>query len=90
MEVGKELRARIDTWDSLSRWERSELGRDLRRAGLSYGEIMDLIPVKKSTLATWCNSVRLTEEQIEAIKKRRAPKPGIPRATNPPNSSKPS
>ena len=82
MEVGKDLRVRIELWESLSRWERSELGRDLRRAGLSYGEIMDLIPVKKSTLATWCSSVRLTEEQIEAIKSRRAPKPGIPRDTN--------
>jgi len=45
------LRARIYEWDQLSRWERSELGKDLRRLGMSYGEIMNLIPVKKSTLA---------------------------------------
>jgi hypothetical protein len=43
---------------------------------------MELIPVKKSTLATWCRDVRLSEEQIEAIKQRRAPEPGIPRNTN--------
>jgi hypothetical protein len=52
MELGSEFRSRIEEWDGLSRWERSELGKDLRRLGLSYGEIMDLIPVKKSTLAT--------------------------------------
>ena len=63
MELGSEFRSRIEGWDRLSRWERSELGKDLRRLGLSYGEIMDLIPVKKSTLATWCRDVRLTEEQ---------------------------
>ena len=66
MELGSEFRARIEEWDRLSRWERSELGKDLRRLGLSYGEIMDLIPVKKSTLATWCRDVRLTEEQYKA------------------------
>jgi len=54
MELGIEFQARIDEWDRLSRWERCELGKDLRCLGLSYGEIMDLIPVKKSTLATWC------------------------------------
>jgi len=68
--VGDEFRARIGAWDALSRWERSELGKDLRRLGLSYGEIMNLIPVKKSTLATWCREVRLTEGQYEAIRER--------------------
>jgi hypothetical protein len=81
MEVGADLRDRIEVWDLLSRWERSELGRDLRRSGLSYGEIMDLIPVKKSTLATWCREVRLTNQQIDALKVRRPPFPGIPRNT---------
>ncbi len=82
MEVGTEFRERIDTWDRLSRWERSELGKDLRRLGLSYGEIMDLIPVKKSTLATWCRVVKLTEEQYAAIKFRTGSQEGIPRDTN--------
>ena len=76
------LLERVGTYQSLSRWERSEVGRDLRRLGLSYGEIMDLIEVKKSTLATWCRDVGLSPEQIAAIKERRAQIPGIPRDTN--------
>jgi len=81
MEVGTEFRIRIDSWDMLSRWEQSELGKDLRRLGLSYGEIMELIPVKKSTLATWCREVRLSEEQHSAIKDRTGSQEGIPRNT---------
>lgn len=68
-----ELVKRVESYQKLSRWEKSELGRDLRRAGLSYGEIMEVIPVKKSTLATWCRDVELTERQIAGIKERRAP-----------------
>ncbi|MFV1963662.1 MAG: hypothetical protein ACC658_17805, partial [Acidimicrobiia bacterium] len=82
MALEEALLGRVGTWESLSRWEKSELGKDLRRHGLSYGEIMELIPVKKSTLATWCRDVSLTAKQIEAIKKRRAQIPGIPRDTN--------
>jgi len=82
MELEGKFLRRVREWESMSRWERSELGRDLRRLGLSYGEIMGLISVKKSTLATWCREVRLAEEQIAAIKERRAPEPGIPRNTN--------
>jgi hypothetical protein len=81
MEVGEAFQERVAGWESLSRWERSELGKDLRRLGLSYGEIMDLIPVKKSTLATWCRDIRLTEEQLEAMRARRPPIPGVPRDT---------
>ena len=66
----------------MSRWEKSQLGKELRLLGLSYGEIMELIPVKKSTLATWCRDIWLTDEQVAAIKHRRAPEPGIPRNTN--------
>jgi hypothetical protein len=82
MEFEPNLLERVRTYETLSRWDKSELGRGLRRTGLSYGEIMELIAVKKSTLATWCRDVRLTEEQIDAIKTRRAPEPGIPRDTN--------
>jgi hypothetical protein len=82
MELEVAVLERVRAYNSLSRWERSELGKDLRRLGLSYGEIMDLIPVKKSTLATWCRDVDLTTEQIEAIRERRAQEPGIPRNTN--------
>ncbi|HZD22119.1 MAG TPA: hypothetical protein VE569_01765 [Acidimicrobiia bacterium] len=70
MELKGEVLGRVKTYESLSRWEKSELGRDLRRLGLSYGEIMELIPVKKSTLATWCRDVKLADTQIAAIKKR--------------------
>ena len=82
MELEAAVLERVRTYDALSRWEKSELGRQLRRTGLSYGEIMELIEVKKSTLATWCRDVRLSEEQIEALKKRRpSTKRGIPRDT---------
>ena len=43
---------------------------------------MDLIDAKKSTLATWCREVTLTDEQIGAIKKGRAQIPGTPVDTN--------
>jgi hypothetical protein len=82
MELEGALLERVGTWESLSRWEKSEVGKDLRRQGLSYGEIMELIPVKKSTLATWCREVDLTQDQIEAIRERRAQIPGIPVDTN--------
>lgn len=81
MELEASLLERVRDFESSSRWERSELGRDLRRVGLSYGEIMELIPVKKSTLATWCRDVRLTDEQLAAIKARTAQEPGLPRDT---------
>ena len=82
MELEAAILERVRNYASLSRWERSELGRDLRRLGLSYGEIMDLITVKKSTLATWCRDVGLTEEQVAAIKVRRASTMrGVPRDT---------
>jgi hypothetical protein len=56
----------------MTRWEKSEQGRDLRREGLSNGEIIDLIDVKQSTLATWCREAQLTDDQIKAIRDRRS------------------
>jgi hypothetical protein len=82
MGVGPELAARIAAWDQSSRWERSEVGKDLRRLGLTYAEIMEMIPVKKSTLATWCREVKLSDEQYAAIKERTGSLAGIPRDTN--------
>lgn len=82
MELEATLLERVRNWDNMSRWERSELGRDLRRQGLAYSEIMELIPVKKGTLAGWCSDIRLTEDQIAAIKIRRpSTKRGVPRNT---------
>ncbi|MEX0865352.1 MAG: hypothetical protein WD269_10835 [Acidimicrobiia bacterium] len=82
MELEAVLLERVETWERLSRWEKSELGKDLRRTGLSYGEIMGMIPVKKSTLATWCREVRLADEQYVAIRVRTGSREGIPRDTN--------
>jgi len=60
-------------WDELHPWERAELGRALRRLGWTYSEIRELIPVPKGTLSYWCREIRLTPEQVEAIKRRRPP-----------------
>lgn len=81
MELETSVLERVESWDSLSRWEKSELGRELRHLGLSYGEIMDLVPVKKSTLATWCREIILSDEQIASIKARTSQPIGVPRDT---------
>ena len=65
----------------MSRWKRTELGRDLRRLGLSYGEIMELIPVAKGTLAGWCRSIELSDAQALAIRERTGSVRGVPRDT---------
>jgi hypothetical protein len=78
MDVPEDLATRIAEWERLSRWERSELGRALRRVGMSYGEIMDYLEVKKSTLATWCRDIELTAEQKRAIELRTGSRAGIP------------
>lgn len=82
MEIPGLLRSRVDEWETLSRWERSELARDLRQLGLSYPEIQSLIEIKKSTLATWCRDVELTDRQKDAIKARTGSRAGIPVDTN--------
>ena len=71
-----------ETWKSMTRWERAELGRKLRRDGWTYSEIMAVIPVVKGTLAGWCKEIRLTDEQIEAIKARVPNQKGVPKDTN--------
>ena len=81
MEIARELKERATTFDRLGQWERFELGRDLRRLGLSYGEITDLIPVPKGTLAGWCQEIHLTHEQAAAIKERTGSQLGVPRDT---------
>ncbi len=78
--VPPQLIERAGEWDELHRWERSELGKDLRRLGLTQGEIRELIPVPKATLSHWCQEVDLTQDQIEAIRARTGPdaRMGIP------------
>ena len=83
MELEAGLLERVRSYETLSRWERQELGKDLRRRGLSYGEIMEMVPVKKSTLATWCRDIELTPEQLDGIKARRSPEPGKDLSGNP-------
>lgn len=76
-----QLRQAVAGWDRLSRWERSELGRAVRRLGWSHGEIMELIPVPKGTLANWCRDIRLSEQQIQEIAGRTSSRRGVPRDT---------
>ncbi|MDF1595157.1 MAG: hypothetical protein P1T08_03510 [Acidimicrobiia bacterium] len=76
-----QLRQAVTGWDRLSRWERSELGRAVRRLGWSYGEIMELIPVPKGTLAYWCRDIRLPEQQVLDIASRTSSRRGVPRDT---------
>ena len=73
--------ARVDRWDRLTRWERSELGKELRRLGLTYGEIRNLIPVPKGTLSYWCRDIRLTPGQVRAIADRVPTQEGVPKDT---------
>jgi hypothetical protein len=60
-------------WEHLSGQDRSDLARELRCSGWSYGEIMDLIPVSKGTVAYWCRDLVLSPTQVTAIKRRRPP-----------------
>jgi len=71
--VSQELIDRAGDWEELHRWERSELGKALRRLGLTYGEIRELIPVPKATLSNWCREIHLTSEQVVDIKNRLGP-----------------
>lgn len=78
-EIPEELLRQAAMWEDLHRWERSQLGKALRGLGLTYGEIRKIIPVPKGTLSNWCNGLRLTEEQIAAIRSRVPSQKGIPR-----------
>ncbi len=81
MEIPPVFASLVAGWESLSRWERAELGRALRRLGWSYGEIMAVLPVAKGTLAGWCREIRLTSEQALAIRRRTGSRKGVPRDT---------
>jgi len=79
-DIPHRLIERAAEWDDLHRWERSELGKALRRLGLTYGEIRDLIPVPKATISSWCRDIELTNAQVEEIRARTGPgsRTGIP------------
>jgi hypothetical protein len=44
---------------------------ELRRAGLTYSEIMAQLPVAKSTISDWLHSVGLAKHQIQRITEKR-------------------
>lgn len=58
-----DLLAKARRWDELKRWERREVGQELRRMGFSYREIASLIPVSKGTLSGWCRDIALAPAQ---------------------------
>lgn len=64
------LRARAAAWSFMKAWERRELAHSLRRTGLSYREMSEIIPVGKGTLSIWCRDVPLTEEQLAELGRR--------------------
>jgi hypothetical protein len=68
-------------WPQLPAWERAELGRSLRRLGWTYGEIRDVIPVPKATLAGWCRDITLSPAQVADIKARTGSRRDVPRDT---------
>jgi len=80
LEISKELARLTEEWPDLHRSERRDLARALRRYGLSYGEIVSLIPASKSTVSNWCGDIALTPPQIDAIGDRVGPgsRMGIP------------
>ncbi|MFA5086205.1 MAG: hypothetical protein WC468_01215 [Candidatus Paceibacterota bacterium] len=49
----------------------------LRRKGLSYNEILDVVPVGHGTMSRWCSGIELTEKQKKRIKEKRLNTPLI-------------
>ena len=45
---------------------------ELRKKGLSYSDIQNLINVPKSTIAYWLKGVKLSDDQVEKLKKKRS------------------
>jgi len=78
-QVPADLLAQASQWKELHRWERSQLGKALRRLGLTYGEIRKVIPVPKGTLSAWCRDVELSQAQTQAIRERTPSQKGVPK-----------
>lgn len=49
------------------KWQLKEKARDLRKKGLSYKEIIQKVPVCKSTISLWCRDIELTDKQLARI-----------------------
>lgn len=52
-------------------WTLKEKAQRLRLEGLSYSEILNHIPVAKSTISLWCRDVVLTQKQKERLGEKR-------------------
>lgn len=68
--IDTETLEKMKRWDELKRWERREIGQELRRLGLCYHEIACLIPVSKGTLSGWCRDLELTPAQSQLLEAR--------------------
>ena len=79
--VPADLQRQLAHVSELGQWERSQLGRELRRLGWTYTEIGNVVPAAKSTIAGWCADIVLTPAQAEAIRSRTAGRRGVPRDT---------
>ena len=51
--------------------EERKLAIQLRKEGKTYNEIMEIIPIAKSTLSEWLKSVQLAKPQVQRITNRR-------------------
>lgn len=68
--LSDELLSKIERWADLKRWERREIGQELRRVGLCYREIAQVIPVSKGTLSGWCRDLDLSEYEDAMLRRR--------------------
>lgn len=80
-DIPTEVALRILRSERATRWERAELGRDLRRCGWSYGEIANELGVSQGTVARWCRGISLASDQVRAVRLRTGSKAGVPRDT---------
>jgi hypothetical protein len=78
-EIPDELLELATQWNELHRWERRELGKTLRRLGLTYREIREIVSVPKGTLSNWCRDIDLSADQKRAIADRTPTQKGVPR-----------
>lgn len=52
-------------------WRLKEIALKLRKRGLSYNEILQQVPVAKSTISLWCRYVKLTQKQKSKLQSGR-------------------
>jgi len=49
------------------KWQLKERAKELRKKGFSYSEIVEQVPVSKSTISIWCKNIELTKKQIARL-----------------------